>query len=54
MSKEVSVCFHVEAEFHRAIKVQIAKDGVKLRDYITKLIETDLEKKKETEGNNAK
>ncbi|MGL5649387.1 MAG: hypothetical protein ACRDDY_16215 [Clostridium sp.] len=39
---EKTITIKVSEELHKKIKVKIAKDGILLKDYITNLINTDL------------
>ena len=42
--KNISV--KVDEEFHREVKIQAAKEGVTIQDYVIALITKDLESKK--------
>lgn len=44
---EKSIHFKVDEEFFREIKIQIAKEGKTLKDYVCELVKKDLEAKKE-------
>jgi hypothetical protein len=43
--QEKTISFKVDEEFFREIKIQIAKEGKTLKDYIVELIRRDLEAK---------
>jgi len=41
---EKTLAFRIDEEFHRKIKIHLAKEGITLRDYVLGLIRDDLEK----------
>lgn len=42
-----SLVVRIDKELHKQIKATCAIDGISIRDYITKLIEKDMKKRKE-------
>lgn len=42
---EKSITIRVEEDLHTRIKVEVAKKGITLKDYIINLVEEDLKKK---------
>jgi hypothetical protein len=42
-----NIGFLVDEEFHKEIKLQSTKEGKGIKEYIIRLIEEDLKKKKE-------
>lgn len=43
---EKTINFKVDEKFYKEIKIKIAHEGITLKDYITKLIQKDLESEK--------
>ena len=41
-----NIAFQVDDEFHTEVKIQAAKEGKTIKDYIIELIKEDLESKK--------
>lgn len=41
---EKTISIRVTEDFHKEIKIKIAKDGISLKDYILNLIKKDLNK----------
>ena len=42
MNKEKTIKIRIYEELHRKIKIKIANEGVKLKEYLVDLIEKDL------------
>ncbi len=43
MSEKVkTITLRVDEELHKEVKIKIAKEGISLKEYMTKLIEKDL------------
>lgn len=42
MNKEKTITIRIDEELHRKIKIKIANEGVKLKEYLVDLIEKDL------------
>ena len=42
MNKEKTITIRIDEELHRKIKIKIANEGGKLKEYLVDLIEKDL------------
>lgn len=43
---EKTITIRVSEDLHKAVKIQIAEQGISLKDYIVNLIQKDLENRK--------
>lgn len=41
---DVNLTIRVSEEFRKEIKIKLAKEGINLKEYLTRLIEEDLKK----------